>query len=192
MRNADLLFTEPVVFFFSLWVSFSWAVLYLMYSVVPLVFTTNHGFYLQQNGAVFTGKLQANSASSHTNNQTSNDRRLHPLHRHEHLPGKNSPSLRQNVLHTRRTPILQLHTSRSLTSRTLLVRLDPRTIHTLDSANHGNRRHHNGALLHLSRHIPLLSRYVPTLCQLRFGRTILLYVRLLLLNPITNPQDGEN
>ena len=52
-RPFHLLTTEPVVFFFSLWVSFSWAVLYLTFSSVPLVFGTNHHFNTEQNGAVF-------------------------------------------------------------------------------------------------------------------------------------------
>jgi hypothetical protein len=47
--------TEPVVFFFSLWVAFSWAILYLKFSAVPLVFSTNHQFNVEQNGAVFSG-----------------------------------------------------------------------------------------------------------------------------------------
>jgi MFS family permease len=51
---ADMLVTEPVVFFFSLWVSFSWAVLYLQFSSVPLIFRTNHNFTTEQTGAVFT------------------------------------------------------------------------------------------------------------------------------------------
>jgi Major Facilitator Superfamily len=49
-----MLFTEPVVFFFSLWVSFSWAVLYLFFSSIPLVFTTNHSFTISESGAVFS------------------------------------------------------------------------------------------------------------------------------------------
>lgn len=52
-RPFHLLTTEPVVFFFSLWVPFSWAVLYLTFSSIPLVFGTNHHFNIQQNGAVF-------------------------------------------------------------------------------------------------------------------------------------------
>ena len=48
-----LLFTEPVVFSFSLWAAFAWAVLYLTFASVPLVFTINHGFNVEQNGAVF-------------------------------------------------------------------------------------------------------------------------------------------
>jgi hypothetical protein len=49
-----MLITEPVVFFFSLWVSFSWAVLYLQFGSIPLVFETNHNFNTEQTGAVFT------------------------------------------------------------------------------------------------------------------------------------------
>ncbi|KAJ4286087.1 hypothetical protein N0V90_013436 [Kalmusia sp. IMI 367209] len=52
-RPFRLLFTEPVVFFFSLWVAFSWAVLYLTLAAIPLVFQRNHGFSLQQANAVF-------------------------------------------------------------------------------------------------------------------------------------------
>ncbi|KIW01612.1 uncharacterized protein PV09_07083 [Verruconis gallopava] len=53
-RPFHLLITEPVVFFFSLWVSFAWAVLYLTFAAIPLVFSTEHGFDIQQNGYVFT------------------------------------------------------------------------------------------------------------------------------------------
>ncbi|KAJ8107764.1 hypothetical protein OPT61_g8638 [Boeremia exigua] len=52
-RPFHLLFTEPVVFWFSLWVAFSWAVLYLTLAAIPLVFQNNHGFSLQQSNAVF-------------------------------------------------------------------------------------------------------------------------------------------
>ncbi|KAL2868911.1 MFS transporter [Aspergillus lucknowensis] len=53
-RPFHMLVTEPVVFFFSLWVAFSWAVLYLQFGSIPLVFKTNHNFTLEENGAVFT------------------------------------------------------------------------------------------------------------------------------------------
>jgi multidrug resistance protein len=52
-RPFHLLFTEPVVFWFSLWVAFSWAVLYLTLAAIPLVFQSNHNFTLQQANAVF-------------------------------------------------------------------------------------------------------------------------------------------
>ncbi|KAL2827668.1 major facilitator superfamily domain-containing protein [Aspergillus pseudoustus] len=53
-RPFVFLFTEPVVFFFSLWVAFSWAVLYLNFGSIPLVFSTSYGFTLEQTGAIFT------------------------------------------------------------------------------------------------------------------------------------------
>ncbi|PHH68623.1 hypothetical protein CDD82_402 [Ophiocordyceps australis] len=37
-RPFCLLLTEPIVFFFSLWISFAWAVLYLSFSVVSFVY----------------------------------------------------------------------------------------------------------------------------------------------------------
>lgn len=58
-RPFHMLFTEPVVFFFSLWAAFSWAVLYLQFGSVPLVFKTNHGFNVEQTGAVFTSMCVA-------------------------------------------------------------------------------------------------------------------------------------
>ncbi|KAI2794721.1 hypothetical protein POX_a01322 [Penicillium oxalicum] len=53
-RPFHMLVTEPVVFFFSLWVSFSWATLYLQFGSVSLVFSANHNFNVEQTGAVFT------------------------------------------------------------------------------------------------------------------------------------------
>jgi MFS family permease len=52
-RPFHLLTTEPVVFFFSLWVAFAWAVLYLTFGSIPLVFSTSYGFDLQQSNAIF-------------------------------------------------------------------------------------------------------------------------------------------
>lgn len=58
-RPFHLLFTEPVVFWFSLWVAFSWAVLYLTLAAIPLVFQSNHAFSLQQANAVFAAMCTA-------------------------------------------------------------------------------------------------------------------------------------
>ncbi|KAG8631666.1 hypothetical protein KVT40_000806 [Elsinoe batatas] len=52
-RPFHLLVTEPTVFFFSLWISFSWSVLYLTFGAIPLVFRSLYGFTLDQAGAVF-------------------------------------------------------------------------------------------------------------------------------------------
>lgn len=52
-RPIRLLFTEPVVFWFSVWISFAWSVLYLQFGSVPLVFSTVYNFTLAQTGYVF-------------------------------------------------------------------------------------------------------------------------------------------
>ncbi|KAH6645426.1 major facilitator superfamily domain-containing protein [Truncatella angustata] len=57
IRPFHLLFTEPAVFFFSLWVSFAWAVLYLTFGSIPLVFSRQHGFNLEQSGYIFIAMI---------------------------------------------------------------------------------------------------------------------------------------
>ena len=52
-RPFHLLLTEPVVFFFSLWVSFAWGVLYLTFASVPIVFEKVYNFDIEQAGYVF-------------------------------------------------------------------------------------------------------------------------------------------
>lgn len=54
LRPFMLLFTEPVVFFFSLWAAFSWSVLYINLSAIPLIFETTYGFSLSEADGVFT------------------------------------------------------------------------------------------------------------------------------------------
>lgn len=52
-RPFHLLVTEPVVFSFSLWVSFAWAVLYLTFSSVPYVYETVYGWNIEKAGYPF-------------------------------------------------------------------------------------------------------------------------------------------
>lgn len=56
-RPFHLLFTEPVVFSFSLWVSFAWAVLYLTFASIPYVFETVYGWNMEQAGYIFGAML---------------------------------------------------------------------------------------------------------------------------------------
>jgi len=56
-RPFHLLLTEPVVFFFSLWVAFAWAVLYLTFGAVTLVFRTSYHFNLEQANSVFAAMI---------------------------------------------------------------------------------------------------------------------------------------
>ncbi|KAJ8612167.1 hypothetical protein MRB53_037557 [Persea americana] len=58
-RPFHLLVTEPVVFWFSLWVTFTWAVLYLSFNGVPYIFATVYDFDLEEQGAVFTALCAA-------------------------------------------------------------------------------------------------------------------------------------
>lgn len=53
-RPFALLLLDPTVFFFSLWISFSWAILYMLFSIIPYAFSTVYHFSLQEQGAVFT------------------------------------------------------------------------------------------------------------------------------------------
>ncbi|KAF4446961.1 hypothetical protein F53441_9432 [Fusarium austroafricanum] len=49
-----LLVTESVVFWFSVWVSFAWAILYMQFSSIGIVFRSVYGFGNAQVGAVYT------------------------------------------------------------------------------------------------------------------------------------------
>lgn len=53
VRPFHLLFTEPVVFCFSVWISFAWAVLYLTFGAIGLVYIGTYGFSLEQAYAPF-------------------------------------------------------------------------------------------------------------------------------------------
>lgn len=52
-RPLLLLFTEPIVATFSLWIGFCWGIMYLSLRCVPLVFTQEYGFTAGQTGLVF-------------------------------------------------------------------------------------------------------------------------------------------
>lgn len=56
-RPFHLLFTEPVVFSFSLWVSFAWAVLYLTFASVPYVFEDVYGWTMENAGYIFSSMM---------------------------------------------------------------------------------------------------------------------------------------
>jgi MFS family permease len=54
IRPFQLLLMEPVVTAFSLWAGFSWAVLYICLSAIPLVFEDIYGFEPHEATATFT------------------------------------------------------------------------------------------------------------------------------------------
>ena len=56
-RPLMLLFTEHIVFWFSLWVSFAWGILYLFLTTVSLVFRESYHFDALQVGLGFIGMI---------------------------------------------------------------------------------------------------------------------------------------
>ncbi|KAH6872585.1 MFS multidrug transporter-like protein [Alternaria rosae] len=52
MRPTKMLFTEPVVTFFTLWISFAWGILFLFFSSVVQTFSVSYGFGTFQTGLV--------------------------------------------------------------------------------------------------------------------------------------------
>ncbi len=146
---TDLLLTEPVVFFFSLWVAFSWAVLYLTFSAIPLGFTKYHGFNTKQNGAVFAGKALLCYYANIINGD-SYVCRSSICYSPQHLPRESCKALRQALINPRRTTVLQLRGKRSPTYRPLLVRMDFLLLSALDRSYAGGRMRNNGHLLDLS------------------------------------------
>jgi hypothetical protein len=53
VRPMQLLFTEPIVLFLSLYIGFDFAVLYAFFASIPLVFQETYNFNSHQNGLVF-------------------------------------------------------------------------------------------------------------------------------------------
>lgn len=53
VRPLQLLFTEPIVLFLSLYIGFDFAVLYAFFASLPLVFQKTYNFNSHQNGLVF-------------------------------------------------------------------------------------------------------------------------------------------
>ncbi|PNH48379.1 hypothetical protein VD0004_g7 [Verticillium dahliae] len=53
IRPFHLLVAEPVVFFFSLWCAFAWAVLYCTFGTIPLAFSRVRGMNMEQSGYFF-------------------------------------------------------------------------------------------------------------------------------------------
>jgi MFS family permease len=56
-RPFHMLVTEPIVFFFSLWSAFAWAMLYLTFGSISLVFARVHGMDIEESGYMFTAMI---------------------------------------------------------------------------------------------------------------------------------------
>lgn len=51
--RPDLLATEPIVIFFTLWISIAWAVMYGLVQSIPYVFREVYGFGTGRVGLVY-------------------------------------------------------------------------------------------------------------------------------------------
>ena len=49
---TKMLLTDPVVIFFTLWISFAWGILLLFFFSVPQTFGANYGFGTSQTGLI--------------------------------------------------------------------------------------------------------------------------------------------
>lgn len=54
---ADFLITEPVVIFFTIWISVGWAVMYGIVQSTSYVFDKTYGFDIGQIGLVYLALL---------------------------------------------------------------------------------------------------------------------------------------
>ncbi|KAF4594446.1 Major facilitator superfamily domain, general substrate transporter [Ophiocordyceps camponoti-floridani] len=63
LRPFYLLFTEPIVFFFSLWTAFAWGVLYLAFSILPLLHQAEPERSIRVYGAMVTASVAGAAAS---------------------------------------------------------------------------------------------------------------------------------
>lgn len=150
LTGLDMLCTEPVVFFFSLWAAFSWAVLYLQFGSVPLVFQTNHGFNLEQSGAVFTCKSIARATLISTDSH-SYVCRCTTGHDNQHLPGKDCHAVLETPADARGAAVLCLCAVCVNAHRVILVWLDVVLVCPLDCTHISCRLFYDGYFVHLSR-----------------------------------------
>ena len=113
-------------------------------------------------------------SESTASNMNSYVRWLNTVDYPQHLPGKDRQTLRQNVLHSRRTTLFRLHREFFSPDWVVLVWVDVFPFNPLDCSHHCHYLCHNGDLLYLSCRLQLPCGHVSSLCKLGFGSTILL------------------
>ena len=183
-RPFHLLVTEPVVFFFSLWISFAWSVLYLTFSAIPLVYRTNHNFNTAETGAVFASISIATIVSTIINvYQERVARRFFSAKRQEFLStpeGRLYFSCIQSALlpiglfwfgwvgADSMTPIIHNRTNRACSFA------DTLPLHPVDRIHPWHRLRYYGHPQHLPRRLQLPCRHLPPMGQLSARRPKLL------------------
>lgn len=92
-RPSKMLVSEPVVIFFTLWVSFAWGVLYLFFSSVVQTFQGAYGFDTFQTGLVQLA-ISAGAVIATAINPAQDSAYLHSARRNKQRPGKPIPEAR--------------------------------------------------------------------------------------------------
>lgn len=64
VRPIHLLVTESVIFWFSLWMSFAWAILYLTFELIPFIMFHTYSFSAQASGLAFLPVILASIMGS--------------------------------------------------------------------------------------------------------------------------------
>ncbi|KAK4703431.1 hypothetical protein P7C70_g2788, partial [Phenoliferia sp. Uapishka_3] len=54
-KAVKMMWQEPVVLFFSIWISFAWGVMFLFFTLIPLTFAGNHGWNTGVSGLGYLG-----------------------------------------------------------------------------------------------------------------------------------------
>jgi len=93
MRPTKMLLTEPVVIFFTLWISFAWGILFLFFSAVVQTFSASYGFTTMQTGLVQLA-LTVGAAIGTVINPLQDWLYLRTASRNKERPGKPIPEAR--------------------------------------------------------------------------------------------------
>jgi MFS family permease len=93
MRPTKMLLTEPVVIFFTLWISFAWGILFLFFSAVVQTFSASYGFNTMQTGLVQLA-LTVGAAIGTLINPLQDWLYLRTASRNKERPGKPIPEAR--------------------------------------------------------------------------------------------------
>lgn len=93
MRPARMLTTEPVVIFFTLWISFAWGILYLFFSSIVQTFSENYNWSTLATGLVQLA-ISVGAVIGTAVNPAQDWLYLRSAYRNKEIPGKPIPEAR--------------------------------------------------------------------------------------------------
>lgn len=132
LRPFHFLATESIVFWFSLWITFAWSILYLFFVSIPFVFANEHRFSRASRAGIFGG-----------------DCSILGISRSHRLSGPEISSLNK----PRSPALLVLRSVTTTTDRLVYVRIHG--LSALYASSHRYISHNSWNLLNLSRSFQL-------------------------------------